>query len=233
MATAAVIFDMDGLLVDTERLQFGASDRVLQDLRGVTLPREVMVSLVGLRSDQCWQRMKEMYDLSEPVEDLEAAQARYYAPMLREQSEAMPGARELITTLHAEGYPLGIASSSPLWQIDAVIERLDIRGVLGAVASGEEVAHGKPAPDVYLLAAERLGADPARTVALEDSGPGTQSAKAAGMYVIAVPTPETASHSFDAADLILPSLVGAAPAIARLLNGHAPTHSEPSDRGGG
>jgi HAD superfamily hydrolase (TIGR01509 family) len=232
MATAAVIFDMDGLLVDTERLQFGASDLVLRDLRGVTLPREVMVSLVGLRSDQCWMRMKELYDLDESVEELEAAQSRYYAPMLREQSEAMPGARELIAALHAEGYPLAIASSSPLWQIDAVVERLGIRDVLRAVASGEEVAHGKPAPDVYLLAAERLGVAPERCVALEDSGPGTMAAKAAGMRVIAVPTAETASHSFAPADLVLSSLVGAAPQVTSLLNGHVPFPNAPLDGGG-
>lgn len=232
MALAAVVFDMDGLLVDTERLQFGASDLVLQDLRGVTLPREVMVSLVGLRSDQCWARMKEMYDLGESVEELEAAQARYYAPMLREQSEAMPGARDLIATLHAQGFPLAIASSSPLWQIDAIVKRLEIGGVLAAVASGEEVAHGKPAPDVYLLAAERLGIAPSRCVALEDSGPGTTAAKAAGMSVIAVPTPETAAHSFALADLVLPSLVGAAPAIARVLDLHTSPNGTPLSQTG-
>jgi HAD superfamily hydrolase (TIGR01509 family) len=219
---AAVIFDMDGLLVDTERLQFAASDRVLMKLRGVTLPHEVMISLIGLRSDECWAHMKRMYDLSESLDELEAMQAKNYGPMLRNESEAMPGARELIATLHEKGYAMAIASSSPLWQIDAVIERLGIQGILGAVASGQEVTRGKPAPDVYLLAAHRLGIAPARCVALEDSRPGSLSAKAAGMYVIAVPSAETASHNFDHADLVLPSLVGAAPEIERLLNGHEP-----------
>lgn len=222
MATAAVIFDMDGLLVDTERLQFGASDLVLRQLRGVTLPHDVMHALVGLRSDECWARMREMYDLTESVDELEAAQAAFYAPMLRDRAEAMPGARELIDVLHTRGYPLAIASSSPLWQIDAVIERLSIGGMFSAVASGQEVARGKPAPDVYLLAAERLGIAPARCVALEDSGPGTTAAKAAGMYAIVVPSAETAGHSFAGADRVLPSLVGAAVEIERLLSGDDP-----------
>lgn len=219
MASAAVIFDMDGLLVDTERLQFGATDLVLRERYGVSLPHEVMVSLVGLRSDECWARLRALYGLRESTEELEAAQAAHYAPMLREQSEALPGARELVDEMHARGYLLAIASSSPLWQIRAVIERLNIGAQLSAVASGEEVARGKPSPDVYLLAAQRLSVPPARCVALEDSGPGTAAAKAAGMSVIAVPSAETAGHSFDLADAILPSLVGAAPTVVRLLDG--------------
>ena len=147
-------------------------------------------------------------------------QAAYYGPLLRDESEAMPGARELVSTLHAEGYPLAIASSSPLWQIETVMDRLDIRAMIAAWASGFEVARGKPDPDVYLLAAERLGVSPARCVAFEDSGPGTQAAKNAGMYAVAVPSAETEGHSFERADLVLPSLAGAAPFVARLLDGH-------------
>ena len=217
MATSAIVFDMDGLLVDTERLQFGASDRVLQDVAGVTITHEVMISLIGRRSDECWDRMRELYGLRQGNEELEAAQAAYYAPMLREQAEPMPGALDLVAALHARGYPLAIASSSPLWQIETVIARFNWRGVIRAWASGEEVARGKPSPDVYLLAAERLGVAPARCVALEDSGPGTAAAKAAGMYAVSVPSAETAGHDFAGADLVLPSLVGAGPAIIRLL----------------
>lgn len=221
MAPAAVIFDMDGLLVDTERLQFGATNRILEERYGVSLPHEVMVSLVGLRSDECWQRLRDLYGLSETTDELEALQTAYYGPMLREQAETMPGARHLIDALHAQGYLLAIASSSPLWQIRTVIERLGIGAMLSAYASGEEVARGKPAPDVYLLAAERLGVSPARCVALEDSGPGTAAAKAAGMYAISVPSAETMGHSFAMADLVLPSLVGAAPHITQLLDGRS------------
>lgn len=221
MAPTAVIFDMDGLLVDTERLQFGASSMVLRERTGQTIPHDVMMSLVGLRSDECWARLRALYGLTESADELEAAQTAFYAPMLREQAEAMPGALDLIALLHAQGYPLAIASSSPLWQINTVIERFHLRDVLKAVASGEEVAHGKPAPDVYLLAAERLGVAPSRCVALEDSGPGTSAARAAGMSVIAVPSAETHGHSFADADVVLPSLVGAEREIVRLLSDHA------------
>ena len=213
----AVIFDMDGLLVDTERLQFGATDLVLRERYGVSLPREVMVSLVGRRSDECWARLRELYGLRESTEELEALQTERYGPMLREQAEAMPGAMELVHILHALDYPLAIASSSPLWQIETVVERFNLGDAIKAWASGEEVAHGKPSPDVYLLAAERLGVPPGRCLALEDSGPGTAAALAAGMLAVAVPSDDTASHDFAGADLILPTLAGAAPAITGLL----------------
>lgn len=218
---------MDGLLVDTERLQFGASDLVLRDLGAGPLTHDVLVALVGRRYDECWSYMREKYGLTQDVEELEAAQTAYYGPMLREQSEPMPGAVELIAALHDQGFALGIASSSPIWQIEAVIDRFELDGIFQAIASGEEVRRGKPAPDVYLLAAERLAVRPERCVALEDSGPGTAAAKAAGMSVIAVPSAETAGHSFALADLILPSLVGAAPEVARLLDGAATLRPRP------
>lgn len=221
MATAAVIFDMDGLLVDTERLQFGASDMVLRDRGKGPISRDVMVALIGRRSDECWAYLRERYGLdeSESDEELEVAQAAHYAPMLREQAASIvnPGVRELIAALREQRCPMAIASSSPLWQIEIVVEQLGLREVIAARASGEEVARGKPAPDVYLLAAERLGIAPARCVAFEDSGPGTLAAKAAGMYAIAVPSEETRGHDFSRADLVLPSLVGAAPRVTQLL----------------
>jgi len=222
MRTKAVIFDMDGLLVNTEPLAFGASDRILRERYGVSIPHEVMSSLVGLRADECWNRLRALYGLRESNAELEEAQAAYYAPLLRDESQAMPGATELVATLHGEGYPLAIASSSPLWQIETVLDRLGIRAMILTWASGFEVTRGKPDPDVYLLAAERLGVRPARCVAFEDSGPGTQAAKNAGMYAVAVPSAETSGHSFERADLVLLNLVGAAPHVARLLDGHDP-----------
>ncbi len=213
----AVIFDMDGLLVDTEPLAFGATSRILHERYNVTLPHEVMVSLVGHRADECWARLRELYGVRETDAELDALQEKYYGPLLRDQSSAMPGARALVMALHALDIPLAIASSSPLWQIETVIERMDLGQAIRTYASGHEVARGKPAPDVYLLAAKRLGVDPRYCVALEDSGPGTAAAANAGMAAVSVPTPDTASHDFTPATLILPTLSGAATTIAALV----------------
>jgi HAD superfamily hydrolase (TIGR01509 family) len=113
----------------------------------------------------------------------------------------MRGVRELLAALHQAGIPLAIASSAPARWVVGAVERLGIRPLFDAVVTGDEVAHRKPAPDVYLEAARRLGADPARSVAIEDSSPGITAARAAGMKAIAIPHWLTERHDLSAADL--------------------------------
>ena len=127
---------------------------------------------------------------------------------------ARPGARELLEALAARGTPIAIASNSTR----AFVERvLDVSGLplggVGAVVTVEDVANPKPAPDIYLAACRALGAPPARSAAVEDSPPGVLSARAAGLYVIAVPYFE--DHELDGASLIAPSL--ADPSVSSAL----------------
>ncbi len=215
---AAVIFDLDGLLADTEGLRLAAVARVLHDLRGVVLPRDAAAALVGLRTDEIWTQLRARYALTANVEELEAEHAAVYDPVLRSQVAAMPGAREIVAALRARSLPLAVATASPRRQVLAVLERLGLHAMIGVVAAGDEVARGKPAPDVYLLACARLGAKPARCVAVEDSGPGVAAAVAAGLHVVVVPSPVTAGQVAAAgATLVLPSLVGAEAPIIDLL----------------
>jgi len=214
----AVIFDLDGLLADPEGLRLAAVARVLHDLRGVVLPRDAAAALVGLRTDEIWTQLRARYALTASVTELETAHAAAYDPVLRSQVAAMPGACETVAALRARGIPVAVASASPRRQVLAVLERLGLRAMIGVVAAGDEVARGKPAPDVYLLACVRLGAEPARCVAVEDSGPGVAAAVAAGLRVVAVPAPATAEQvAIAGADLVLSSLVGAEAPIAGLL----------------
>ncbi len=215
---AAVIFDMDGLLADTERLRLAAVGCVLRERRGVELSHDAAAALVGLRTDDIWTQLRARYALTASVKELEAAHAAAYDPLLRAQVEAMPGAHETVVALRARGHPLAVASASPRRQVLAVLDRLGLRSIIGVVAAGDEVTHDKPAPDVYLLTTARLGADPARCVAVEDSGPGVAAAKAAGLRVVAVPSPATAGQvAIVGADLVLSSLVGAEAHIVGLL----------------
>ena len=127
-----------------------------------------------------------------------------YLPRLRASAAPTPGLERLIAGLAAAGVPMALASASTLAEIGAVTGALGLGGVLRGVASGEEVTRSKPAPDVYLLAVERLGAGPAGVVAIEDSATGV--AAAAGLVCVAVRTAVTHGHDFGPAALIVSSL---------------------------
>jgi HAD superfamily hydrolase (TIGR01509 family) len=125
----------------------------------------------------------------------------------REKLPLIPGAGEAVRRL-AERWPLALASSSPRELIELVIELAGLRESFAVLVSSAEVERGKPAPDVFLRACELLGSEPARTAAIEDSGPGVYSARAAGMPVVLIPGAEFPSppEVLEAADLVLDSI---------------------------
>ena len=215
----AAIFDMDGLMVDTEPLQFAAFRQQLWDDHRLQLANDDVHGMVGHRIDENWRYLKGRYGVEGRVEDLVERRDALYRPILEARVAALPGVIALIAGLQRSGYILGLASSSPYWQIDIVLDRLELRPYFTALASGEEVPHSKPHPAIYLLIAERLGLPPTACVALEDSQPGVAAAKAAGMRCIAVPNAYTRDHDLRAADAILPTLAGDAAfaTIVRLL----------------
>ena len=116
-------------------------------------------------------------------------------------ADPMRGVPQLLAALREAGIPTAIASSAPARWVVGAVERLAIRLLFDAVVTGDEVAHRKPAPDVYLEAARRLGVDPRRAIAIEDSGPGIAAARAAGMKTIAIPHWLTERHDLSGADL--------------------------------
>lgn len=215
-----VVFDMDGLMVDTEPLQFAAFRRHLWDDYGLELSPEDVHAMVGHRIDENWRYLKELYPvITGDIETLVQRRDAIYRPILEAEAAPLPGVVELIARLHGAGYRVGLASSSPYWQINTVLDRLGARPYFGAMASGEEVTESKPHPAIYLLIAQRLELSPQACLALEDSAPGVAAAKAASMRCIAVPNAYTRDHDLSPADLILPSLAAdaALAAIDRLL----------------
>jgi HAD superfamily hydrolase (TIGR01509 family) len=144
---------------------------------------------------------------------IERMTARY-----RDRLPFMSGAADAVRRM-AERWPLGLASSSPPVLIDAVLDAAGIRQLFPVAMSTERVAHGKPAPDIYLAVAERMGVRPDRCVAVEDSSNGLRSAAAAGLAVIAVPHPRYPPDpdALDKARLVLPGLAGLAPAAVAAL----------------
>jgi HAD superfamily hydrolase (TIGR01509 family) len=177
---------MDGLMFDTERLARDAWRRAMAD-HGCTLEDDVFVRGVGRTLPETCAIFVEVLGPEVPIHDIAQAKARYMAELLRPGPPLKPGLPILLEGLAQSALPLAVASSTACAEVDRRLVQTGIRRHFAAIAGGDEVTHGKPAPDLFLLAAERLGAGPAGCVVLEDSAPGITAAAAAGMTPIMVP----------------------------------------------
>jgi HAD superfamily hydrolase (TIGR01509 family) len=202
---AAVIFDMDGLLLDTETLWHAAEVELFRRHGGVFTWDDKMAVIgtsfaftaryfadrLGVPRSAGDALVQEMIDL---MHDL----------VLR-QVDARPGAVELVERLRAtSGVRLGLASNSPRFLVDDALATAGLSDAFEAIVTSDDVEHSKPAPDIYLLACERLGVEPSAALALEDSASGIAAAKAAGLTCIAVP--QFAETDVSAADEVIDTL---------------------------
>lgn len=187
-AYAAVIFDMDGVLVDGEPLHFEAVNELLGE-EGLSISLDAYKPYMGTKTG--WADMMRDYGLSRPQAEYSARYREIILGRYRERSEALPGAAELVRALDAGGQRLAVASSSIEPWVEACLDRIGLRTHFELLVTGSDVERGKPEPDIYLLAAERLGVDPSRCLAFEDAPAGIESAKRAGMTVWAVRTEYT------------------------------------------
>jgi len=181
----AVVFDLDGVLLDSEQLWDKAREQLARE-RGGRWHDQAQRDMMGMSSLEWSRYMHETIGLPEPPEEISREVVERLTALYRESLPAIPGAKEAVERLAAD-YKLGLASSSNRELIDLALELLGVAHLFAATVSSEEVARGKPAPDVYLEAARRLGIEPARAAAVEDSQNGILAAKAAGMRVIAIP----------------------------------------------
>jgi HAD superfamily hydrolase (TIGR01509 family) len=183
----AVIFDLDGVLLDSEQRWNAAKEAVVRDAGGTWLdeaPRRMM----GMSSHEWAAYMRDELRVPLDVDEIDREVVRRMEEGYASGLPLLPGALEAVRAL-AERWPLGLASSSNREIIDLFLDVAGVRDLFGAVVSSEEVPRGKPAPDVYLATAEHLGVAPERCVAIEDSANGLRAARAAGMAVVAVPNP--------------------------------------------
>ena len=198
---AAVIFDFDGVVLDSETPEY-ESHRRLYERSGVPLTIEDWCGAIGLWTEDHDDRRFEALctrSACPPARDAyHTERRRIFAELV--PAEPMRGIRDLLRALGDAGVPAAIASTAPARWVVPAAERIGVRPLFRAIVTGEEVARRKPAPDVYLEAARRLGVPPADAVAIEDSGPGIASARAAGMTTIAIPHWLTATHDLAAAD---------------------------------
>jgi HAD superfamily hydrolase (TIGR01509 family) len=188
----AVVFDLDGVLIDSEHVWDEARQGLAEE-RGGRWSENASRDMMGMSSPEWSRYMRDQVGIAEPPEEISAEVVRRLERIYRDELPLMEGAVEAVERL-AGHWPLGLASSSNRELIDLVLELSGLAPFFAATVSSEEVARGKPAPDVYLEAARRLGVKPEKCAAVEDSENGILAAKAAGMRVLAIPNPDYPPH---------------------------------------
>jgi HAD superfamily hydrolase (TIGR01509 family) len=196
----AVIFDFDGTILDSETAEFHSHRRLFEDW-GTTLSEDEWCEGIGiLQPETHWfERLCER--AADPPDFARFRQLTRAYFREHVSTEPMPGVSALLGALIAAGIPRAIASGAPSEWVLRGLESVGLRGSFDAVVTSDQVARGKPAPDVYVEAARRMGIDAARCVAIEDSGPGLASARAAGMRTVVIPHALTRLHDLSGADM--------------------------------
>jgi HAD superfamily hydrolase (TIGR01509 family) len=202
----AVVFDLDGVLVQSEEL-WDAARRELAEEHGVEWPDDATDAMMGMSSKEWSKYVHEEVGVPDPPEDINRKVLAWVEKRYRDDLPWIPGAQEAVRRMAAK-FPLGLATSSNREIIDIVVEEGGFGDLIETTVSSEEVERGKPAPDVYLEATKRMGVDPSKTAAIEDSTNGLLSAHNAGMRVIAIPNDAhpPAKEGLDAADVVLDSI---------------------------
>lgn len=200
-----VALDMDGLLFDTERLYWQVGDTVLQR-RGHRYSAELQQRMMGRVGVQAMQQMIDFHHLADSGEDLLKESDALYEALLADEVQSMPGLKTWIASLIESKLPFGLATSSRRKFVEILFEGVPWRDQLSFVLTGDDVTRGKPDPQMYLMAAEKLGVRPNRMLVLEDSGNGCAAAIAAGACTVAIPSEHTREQDFDGVYMVADSL---------------------------
>ncbi|WP_435589299.1 HAD family hydrolase [Micromonospora chalcea] len=209
----AVLFDLDGVIVDSEPVWEEVRRAYVAEHGGVWQP-DTQRRLMGMSTGEWAEYLSGELGVGRSAEQVATEVVTEMARRYAQRVPVIDGAEEVVRRIAAR-WPLGLASSSPTRLIAAALDATGLAGSFGATLSTEETARGKPAPDVWLAVAGRLGVDPARCVAVEDSSNGVRSAAAAGCRVVAVPH---GSYPLDPdaealATVLLPSIGALTPAV--------------------
>ncbi len=212
----AILFDLDGLMVDSEPHSIAAWQAVLAK-RNVTLDQPTLARMFGLRLSETAQLLIDLFHLQDQPADLGHEKNEYQITHLDSHVKPMPGLIDLLAEIDRRGLGKAIASSGLRRYVEAVLQTTHLADRFSVVITDDDVTNGKPAPDVFLVAARALHVEPQHCLVLEDAPTGVQAARAAGMTCAAIPNDQTRMLDLSAADYILPSLF----AVRDLLADHA------------
>jgi HAD superfamily hydrolase (TIGR01509 family) len=209
----AVVFDLDGILVQSEEL-WDAARRELAEEHGIEWPDDATDAMMGMSSKEWSRYVHDEVGVPDSPEEINRKVLQKLVDRYRSDLPWIPGAREAVRRIGAR-WPLGLATSSNREIVDIVIEVGGFSDLIGVTVSSEEVERGKPAPDVYLEVLKRLGVEPGRSAAIEDSTNGLLAASSAGMRVIAIPNDAhpPAARGLDVADVVLDSIAELTPEV--------------------
>ena len=184
---SAVIFDLDGVILDTEGISYDAWKRAVADFGGV-LDDDVYRSIVGLKTTDIEEVFHLSFGQAFPLAEVSKRRSEYIQEYIAENGvEIKPGFNELNSFLESRGLHKAVATSSTRFLAARKLKRAGLIDKFDAIVCGDEVANGKPAPDIFLEAAKHLGVKPEECLVLEDSENGVRAAHAAGMNVILIP----------------------------------------------
>ena len=202
----AVIFDMDGVIVDSEPLHKAVERQMFVEL-GIDVPLERQHAFTGTSNAIMWTQLKAEYNLPESVAVYVSMKEERYLHLLQidKTISLIQGVETVLNSLLERSIPMGLASSSSLENIRIILERFNLNRYFRAVASGEEVELSKPNPDVFLLAAMRMGQSPENCLVIEDSANGITAARAAGMFCVGLKIDEFNHQDISLADRVITS----------------------------
>jgi pseudouridine 5'-phosphatase len=201
----AVVFDFDGLMFNTEEVYRHVGTEILRR-RGKECTDALLTAMMGRPPKEALRTMIEWHQLAATVEQLEQETSDLFRPILRERLAPMPGLLPLLAALETAGLPKAIATSSRKSFVDEILDRFDWAARFQFVLTADDVTCGKPDPEIYLTAAQRLAIEPAQMLVLEDSQTGCRAAIAAGAYTVAVPGDHSRHHDFTGAVLVAETL---------------------------
>jgi beta-phosphoglucomutase family hydrolase len=202
----AVIFDMDGVIIDSEPFHYEVNKRIFASL-GIEVSEDEYRGYIGVSNTNMWTSIKSKHGLRHSVNELTAMQVNGNIEFMeKERIDPVEGVRELLSALKNEGFRIGLASSSPYKIIEMVLHRFNIGRFFDSVVSGEDFTNGKPAPDIFLHAAKLLGVSAAQCVVIEDAMHGVHAAKAAGMKCIGFANANSPGQDLGRADMVVGDL---------------------------